>query len=227
MLEAVLTKSEAAPEAQWMTYEAYLALPHEGRLIEWVEGEVIYSMPPLEVHQDIAGFLHHLLLSFVEFFHLGKVIIAPFEMKCQPEGNSREPDVLFVATANLDRLSDGQRLNGPADLVIEVVSEDSVSRDYDEKFIEYEQGGVQEYWIVDPRSRRKRVSFYRRGPDGLFLAVNPEADVYRSSALPGFWIRVAWIWERPDPWLTAGEIMGIPGVVLAEMKERRAAVGGG
>jgi Uma2 family endonuclease len=68
----------------------------------------------------------------------------------------------FVAKANASRLTE-KRLEGPADLVIEVVSDDSVERDYDEKFIEYQDCGVQEYWIVDPRPRRNRALFYTTG----------------------------------------------------------------
>jgi len=37
--------------------------------------------------------------------------------------------------------------DGPADLAIEIVSEESRLRDRGEKFAEYEVGGVKEYWI--------------------------------------------------------------------------------
>ncbi len=204
-----------------MTYEEYLALPNEGRLIEWVNGEVIYHMPPLEIHQRIVTYLTRLLGNFIEFMNLGRLYVAPFEMKCRPDGSSREPDVLFVSVANLNRIGD-KRLDGPADLIVEVVSDDSVGRDFDEKFIEYQECGVQEYWIVDPRPRRKRALFYQRGADGLFEAAKVENGIYRSKAIPAFWLKVAWLWEMPDAQLTFAEIVGFSDEVVRALKERKA-----
>ena len=146
--------------------------------------------------------------------------VAPFEMKCHPDKNSREPDVMFVAKVNAGRVT-AKRLEGPADLIIEVVSDDSVGRDYDEKFIEYQDCGVQEYWIVDPRPRRNRALFYQRGVDGLLEAVNPEAGVYRSQAIPGFWIKTAWLWAMPDVQLTLAEIAGFSEATLAELRQKK------
>ncbi|MFQ5793902.1 MAG: Uma2 family endonuclease [Candidatus Bipolaricaulia bacterium] len=41
---------------------------------------------------------------------------------------------------------------------IEIISPESRLRDRGEKFAEYEMGGVQEYWLLDPEE--KRVDFY-------------------------------------------------------------------
>ena len=51
-------------------------------------------------------------------------------------------------------------LDGPADLVIEVISDDSVTRDRVEKFDEYLEAGVREYWVIDPRPGQQRALFY-------------------------------------------------------------------
>ena len=203
-----------------MTYEEYLALPSEGPLVEWVNGEVIYHMPPLTIHPRIAGFCYALLKAHVDLIGLGEVIVSPFEMKCRPDGNSREPDVLFVSTEHLGRITE-KRLEGPADLVIEIVSDDSVARDLDEKFIEYQECGVQEYWIIDPRPRRKRALFYQRGEDGLFEGVKAEGGVYRSRAVPGFWLKVEWLWDQPDSFAAFAEVAGLSEQTLRELRERR------
>jgi Uma2 family endonuclease len=113
------------------------------------QGEVIVQMPTKLAHQDIVDFLNRLLGLFIQFFGLGKIVSAPYEMKLKPRGSSREPDVLFVATANLSRLTN-DRLNGPADLVIEVISEDSVKRDRSDKYANIRMPGVREYWVIDP-----------------------------------------------------------------------------
>ena len=60
----------------------------------------------------------------------------------------RVPDLLFVTSEHVDR-QQPTYLDGPRDLAVEIVSPDSVRRDQGEKFVEYEQAGIPEYWLVD------------------------------------------------------------------------------
>jgi Uma2 family endonuclease len=137
------------------------------------------------------------------------VITAPYLMRAVPGGNGREPDLMFIATANLARL--GQKyLDGPADLVIEMVSEDSVVRDRDDKFSEYQDAGVREYWIIDPRPNRRRADFYVMGENGKYQPVPiPNDNRYHSTVLPGFWLDLEWLWqEDPNELAALTEIVG-------------------
>src|SRR5262245_28159685 len=81
-----------------MSYEEYLQWDeYNVGLTEWVEGEVILHMPPLEAHQRVVVFLVGLLDLFVHLFQLGIVRVAPFSMRVTAEGNAREPDLFFLA----------------------------------------------------------------------------------------------------------------------------------
>ena len=110
--------------------------------------------------------------------------------------SGREPDILFIVRDHLDRLKE-THLDGPADLAVEVVSPESVGRDRGEKFYEYEQAGLPEYWLVDPQ--RERAEFYQLQGDRYRLAFEGDEGEYRSSALTGFWLRVEWLWQEPLP----------------------------
>jgi Uma2 family endonuclease len=184
-----------------MTYEEWLAWPAgEHTLSEWVDGEVTIFMPPSERHQYIAGFLFVLTSWYARALNLGEVIIAPFEMRLSPR-SSREPDLLFVAREHANRLT-GKRLEGPADLIVEIISEGSVTRDQREKMTEYEAAGVREYWLVDARPGHEETRFFQRTATGAFAAIPPDAGGrYHAAALPGFWFRPEWLWldPRPDP----------------------------
>jgi Uma2 family endonuclease len=82
--------------------------------------------------------------------------------------------------------------------VVEIVSPDSRGRDRGDKYYEYEQGGVREYWLIDPL--RKQADFYQLGEDGLYRTVSAdEAGVYRSRVMEGLWIKVDWLWQEPLP----------------------------
>jgi Uma2 family endonuclease len=111
--------------------------------------------------------------------------------------NGREPDMLFVASDHLDRLQDTY-LDGPADLVVEIVSPESGPRDRGDKFYEYEAGGVPEYWLIDPV--RQQVELYRLGADRQYRSVQPmDEDRYDSAVMPGLWLRASWLWQDPLP----------------------------
>jgi Uma2 family endonuclease len=193
-----------------MTYEEFLAWAGEDTRAEWVNGEVIVLMPPKTHHQLILVFLTHLLDGFAQVFGSGKIIASPFEMKLSAQGSSREPDLLFISRAHLSRLTE-DRLDGPADLVVEIISDDSVTRDRVDKFDEYEAARIPEYWIIDPRPTRQRANFYQLDERGQYQAVPVGADgLYHSKILSGFWLRADWLWaeELPSPLWALGQIAG-------------------
>jgi Uma2 family endonuclease len=123
--------------------------------------------------------------------------------------------MLFVSEKNLENLTD-KRFEGGPDLVVEVISADSARRDRVDKFQEYEQAGVREYWLIDPRPNRQQADFYERDETGLFVPAEiDEAGVFRSAVLPGFWLNVNWFCQEPLPnpqLLLAQVLMEVEGV---------------
>lgn len=182
-----------------MSYETYYQWCDEDVHAEWVDGEVIVHMPPIDVHQLVLNFLNRLLSEYVEFFDLGKVFIAPFEMRLRSERSARQPDIFVVIGGNQARLS-RERMDGPADLVAEVISTDSVRRDRHDKFHEYRRAGVREYWIIDPRPGRNRADFYRLDEQGEYeLYATEDDERVESAAVPGFWLSPNWLWVESRP----------------------------
>jgi Uma2 family endonuclease len=163
MTAAIGTEPLATPAApaltQQMTYEEFLAWADGDTYTEWVNGKVVYMSPVSNEHQAVGLFLLNVISCFVEAHNLGIIRYDPFQMKTGPNLPGRAPDILFVATPNLSRLK-STYLDGPADLVVEIISPDSRARDRGEKFYEYEQGGVREYWLIDPL-RKQSVSSAR------------------------------------------------------------------
>lgn len=182
-----------------MTYEEFLKQADEDVSAEWVDGEVIQLSPASTRHQLVASFLTALMQHFVEAHQLGVVLTAPFQMKTGASLPGREPDVLFISKERLDRLKKNH-LDGAADLVVEIISPESRARDRGDKFYEYEQGGVREYWLIDPL--RKQAEFYQLGADGIYHAATPDAGgLFHSVALKGLALKVEWLWQEPLPLL--------------------------
>lgn len=176
-----------------LSYERFLQESGEQHT-EWVNGEAVPMAPVSVEHQFTSSFLLRLLTSFVERHGLGQVFYEPFNMKTGPDLPGRSPDILFVATAHIERIRDTY-LDGPADVVVEVVSPSSAGRDRGDKYFEYEAGGVREYWLLDPR--RRVAEFYGITVSGRFELLPVTDGVFRSSAVDGFWLQVEWLWERP------------------------------
>jgi Uma2 family endonuclease len=207
-----------------MSYEEYAEWAVEGSHTEWVDGEVIVYMPAKDVHQATLLFLSQLLDLFTRLLGLGRVSIAPFEMKL--ERSAREPDILFVAQKNLERWTE-DRLTGPADLVVEIISASTLHIDRNDKFEEYQRAGVAEYWLIDPRPRKRRADFYALNEQSRYtLFATEDDDRVESHVVPGFWLRPEWLWQAHErqPLETFLEMRGIP----AEQREqiRQLLVGG-
>lgn len=182
-----------------MTYEEFLVWAPDGLRTEWTEGEGIVYVSTSDRHQDLIVFVVSLLERFVRLFGAGRVSIAPYPMVFQPGGPHREPDVLFVRTEHLDRWT-GQRLHGPADLVFEMLSEDTAGEDRGRKREQYEALGVIEYVMIDARPGRQEFAYLRLDDAGRYQPVEPDADGrYHSAVLPGFWLDPAWFRQDPLP----------------------------
>jgi Uma2 family endonuclease len=183
-----------------MSYREFLERYGDGEHVEWINGAIV-QMPPIgEDHDRLDQILLRMLGEFLEHHPLGKLRHDPFNMKTGPTLPGRAPDILFVAKRNLKRLKKTY-LQGLADLAIEIISPGSRAIDRGDKYYEYEQGGVGEYWLLDPH--RKRAEFYQRDKAGLYAAIPPDENgVYRSKAITGLWLKAPWLWF-PFPTLAA------------------------
>jgi len=168
---------------------------------EWVDGEAIVFMSTKVLHARLSKFLMIIVSGFVDAHRLGEVLAETIEMRIGRV--SRVPDILFVARRHGDQVT-ARRLEGPADLVVELISDDSVERDRDEKFREYAAAGVPEYWLVDarPGPTAGDATFYQL-VGGRYQAATLDGEGrYQSLVLPGFWLRPEWLRQDPlpDPW---------------------------
>jgi Uma2 family endonuclease len=184
------------PKGQ-MTFEEFLAWCDEDSWAEWVDGKVIMVTPASIRHQEIGSFLETVLNIYVEARKLGRVVRAPFVMRLPEVSAAREPDLLFVKEERV-HLIGKTYLDGAADLVVEIVSPESIGRDRGDKFVEYERAAIKEYWLIDPE--RQCAEFYELENDGCYhLASLSEEGIYRSKVVSGFWLRVEWLWQTPPP----------------------------
>jgi Uma2 family endonuclease len=177
------------PQGEW-SEAAYLSFTESlGQFVELVDGSIEVPAMPTKTHQQIVHAMLAMLLGFLRASHAGDAVAAPYRMRLR-EGTFREPDVAVYTTEHLDRF--GERYGEPADIVIEVVSDDAASRvrDYEDKRRDYATAGVPEYWIVDPSAGR--VLVLALSENGYAVAADCGlTDDVSSRVLPGFTVAVA------------------------------------
>lgn len=159
---------------------------------EWVEGTVIKLSPVTREHDLLDGFLYHLLRVYLSRTKVARLMRAPFVMRLKPDMPGREPDLHLVLNDRAEIIHDTMT-DGPADVVIEIVSRESQTRDRIDKYDEYEAGGVREYWIIDPL--RKQTDFYALGDDHLFRRIELKEGIFESGVLPRFRLDTAVFWQ--------------------------------
>ncbi len=145
------------------------------------------SPAPSFYHQQIVDRFHDRLKTWVRPRGLGKTCASPIDMVLSAR-RAVQPDVLFVARERLAII--GDLVNGPADLVAEVISPESRRRDRFDKRDLYEQHGVQEYWLLDPEAKTVEVFTLADGQYRLLGRWRP-GETAASQLLKDFTLPVA------------------------------------
>lgn len=186
--------AERSPARLQMSEEEFVAWCRDDVRAEFVDGEVSVMSPVLAIHDDLFHFLAKLLGVYLELRPEGVIRGSEFQVRLR-QGLRRVPDLLFVSKDQLDRVKTSY-LDGAPDAAFEIVSEDSVDRDWRDKYLEYQANGVQEYWVVDPAHRAAHL--YRLA-DGKYAEIPAEDGRLSSTVIPGFWLKVEWLWATPPP----------------------------
>jgi Uma2 family endonuclease len=171
------------------TSEDFERYAPESRFCEYIDGIVYMPSPVSDRHQEQVGFLYHLLDGYRCERGGGPILMGPAVLRLAEEWKP-EPD-LFV------RPEEGQELpQPPALLVVEVLSPSTRAHDLETKAEIYHEAGISEIWYVDDRDHVLLVE--RREGEGYQTSHLTEG-IHHSTALPGFWIDVSWLWADPLP----------------------------
>jgi Uma2 family endonuclease len=180
-IDAMVT-IEGVSEEAWWRYAP------EGRVCEFFDGVVYMPSPATREHQEDVGFWFFLLKGFTGERGLGEVLLGPGVLPLAP-GHNPEPDVFVVPSGVGPH-------DPPAFLVVETLSNSTRRHDTGRKADAFRAAKIPEIVYVDLKHRRLQI---HRRVDDLYTTEIVREGIWRSSAIPGFWIEVAWLWEEPLP----------------------------
>jgi Uma2 family endonuclease len=177
-----------------LSEEEFYRLTDEDSDWEYLDGRIVMHSPASDQHEDIFRFLLTLLSAYLDERKGAVVRGSRYPMRLDASW-SPEPDILVVREHHR-HLMTPRRLEGPADMVVEIASESDPRLDYREKLPRYRQAGIEEIWIVNPFEREILVEVKTSISYATRVLSSGRLE---SQVLPGFWIEASWLWQKDLP----------------------------
>ncbi len=134
-----------------LTYEDYCALPEDGRRYQVIGGDLDVTPAPSYSHQRVSRNLGAVLHEHVGRNRLGIVLFAPIDV-ILADDTIVQPDLVFIARDHLSRVNE-RGIEGPPDLVVEILSPRTRRTNRVIKMRAYARFGVPQCWLVDPEAQ--------------------------------------------------------------------------
>jgi Uma2 family endonuclease len=176
------------------TFEDFCRIIPESQKADLINGVIYMPSPENTDDNELFVWLLTVMNLYVRRRNLGQMYGSRVALRLA-EKHGPEPDLAFVSNEHLDRVKRGG-VEGPADLALEIVSPDSIERDYYLKRELYEQYRIPEYWIIDEMDQSVTLL---RSKQGKYHEVPSRGGELHSKTLTGFWLRPEWLWQAPRP----------------------------
>jgi Uma2 family endonuclease len=174
------------------TYDDYCALPQDFNRHEIIEGDHVVTPSPTSRHQRVLSNLSTILNSHVRTRKLGTVIAAPMDVLLA-DTSVVQPDLLFIRKEREGIITE-PNIQGPPDLVVEVLSVSTAAFDRGSKMRLYARFGVPHYWILEARGLTLEMYEIRDGEYEL-ISQFAKDQVAESPLFPGLRIPVSELGE--------------------------------
>jgi Uma2 family endonuclease len=179
---------------RWMRSDEF---PEHGR-IDYVDGHIEVDMSPEDLfcHGTIKTEIEGVLYNCVKRHEHLYLFTDCTRVTCSAGGVSAEPDIVLLsedaiesghvklvpkASGEKDRYTE---IEGPPELIVEIVSDSSERKDKKQLPPAYFAGGVPEFWLVDARPKTLMFQIHDRSDDG-FRPVAADGEGFQRSAILG------------------------------------------
>jgi Uma2 family endonuclease len=189
-IEIPMSLGSLADFRAWATSDAF---PERGR-IDYIGGRIEVDMSPEDLfcHGALKVELIRVLSQRVKSGNLGHLFTDRTRVSAPDADLSTEPDLVFVSHASLTEgrarlvakstAEPGRyvEIEGAPDMIVEIVSDASVSKDTRRLPEAYFRAGAGELWLADARGEELVFQIHHRG-ESAFEPVAPDADGFQCS----------------------------------------------
>jgi len=184
-------RMKPAADRMKLTYDDFLLFPDDGKRHELIDGEHYVTPSPNTKHQRVSGNLHFLIRAWLEDHPIGQIFYAPFDVVFT-KFDVVEPDLLYISNERMPQILTTLHVTGAPEIVVEIGSPSTRTRDETIKRHLYERSGVSEYWVIDPELDLVRVYRLEERTFTRPTELSSEAgDVLTSTHLPGLEVPLA------------------------------------
>lgn len=177
-----------------LTWDEFLAIPHETRNAALIDGKVVVN-PPNAQHELI---VHNLWTALREWARSG-TDRGEFSTQQPVKIHDRQgyqPDFAWYPQDQCAPPGEPAAFSGLPSLIVEVLSPSTKSFDLMRKRVDYERIGIGEVWFVDPPNH-VALACQRAEPGANFSDVElGHGDTLTSPLLPDFELPVSALFER-------------------------------
>jgi len=186
--------------------------------VDYIDGAIEVEMSPedLDCHGAVKGAIYAALFGVVQCKDLGLIYVDGARVSMESADLSLEPDIGFISwnslesgrvkrTPNAGSADRFVELNGPPDLIVEVVSDSSVAKETRRFPGKFFTAKVEEYWLVDARGPEISFQIQRRGSSS-FESVDADAEGFQHSQVFSHEFRLTRTRGRMNVWITRLEV---------------------
>ena len=103
-------------------------------LSQILNGVTVIAPSPFGFHQNIISNLVLLIGNHAKLHKSGKILTSPLDVIFEEGYNVLQPDLIYIRKESMSIFDSNGHIHGVPDLLIEIISASSVSRDTVEKF---------------------------------------------------------------------------------------------
>ncbi|MCW7470956.1 Uma2 family endonuclease [Leptospira kanakyensis] len=168
-----------------------VAIPKsEFDLTQVLNGVSFVTPSPLGFHQQVLGKLFFQFQLHLQKENLGEIFTSPLDVVLESDVNVVQPDLIYIKKENMSIFHANGHIKSIPDLLVEIISPGSITRDTVEKFAIYEKYKVPEYWIVFPEQKVIEVFTLKAGKYSLFCSTENTDGEILSAVFPGWDLRI-------------------------------------
>ncbi|MBF0554445.1 MAG: Uma2 family endonuclease [Nitrospirae bacterium] len=156
-------------------------------LTEIINGVEVMGPSPFGKHQAISMRIVDIILYHLRENRTGNLYFSPLDVILKAGVQELQPDIIFIRKENMGIFQD--YIRGVPDMVCEIVSKGSVTKDTVTKKKIYEKFRVTEYWIVIPELETIEI-FTIEGDAYEVFSIAEGEGVVKSRVIEGLEINV-------------------------------------
>lgn len=136
------------------TYDDYVTLPDDLNIYEVIDGELFMAPAPTTKHQIVSINMERKLDNYVKKQDAGIILHAPIDvfLSTNTPLTIVQPDIIFISKNNMSIIME-KYIQGPPDLVIEILSPATIRKDRITKMKVYALNNIKNLWLIDPEAQ--------------------------------------------------------------------------